>query len=295
MRRMLPGTAVLVLLLLAAPSGMAKAVDDQSALRTSQAAIGTRLGDHAFFDTDHRPVALSDFRGKPLVVNLVYTGCSNACPIVVQNLYPAIEAAQETLGEDAFAVATVGFDAKNDTPERMRAFARTQGVDLPNWHFLSTDQATVDRLAAELGFTVFPSPQGFDHLAQTTIVDAEGEVYRQVYGGGFEVPAVVEPLKDLVLGRASSWTSPDGLLHRVRLFCTLYDPRTERYRFDYSVLIGAAIGLVSLSVVASLTVSMPPAIVRLSRTSVHKEKVGTRPTFLLQLLSGRPEHRRSPR
>jgi len=252
MRRVL---AIAVALL--SPTAVAAAepvLDEQDALRVSQAAIGNRLGDHAFYDTDHRPVRLADFRDKPLVVNLVYTGCSNACPIVVQNLYPAIEAAQEVLGENAFAIATIGFDAKNDTPERMRAFARSQGVDLPNWHFLSTDQATVDRLAGELGFVAFPSPQGFDHLAQTTIVDAGGEVYRQVYGGGFEVPAVVEPLKDLVFGRASSWTGMDGLINRIRLFCTLYDPRTERYRFDYSVIIGAAIGLMALSLVGGVLV-----------------------------------------
>lgn len=245
---------VIALLLPVTVAAAEAAVDERDALRVSQAAIGNRLGDHAFYDTSHRPVRLAGFRNKPLVVNLVYTGCSNACPIVVQNLYPAIEAAQEVLGEDAFAVATIGFDAKNDTPERMRAFARTQGVDLPNWHFLSTDQATVDRLAKELGFVVYPSPQGFDHLAQTTIVDAEGEVYRQVYGGGFEVPAVVEPLKDVVLGRTSSWTSMEGLLDRVRLFCTLYDPRTERYRLDYSVFIGAAIGIVALSLVGGVLV-----------------------------------------
>jgi len=242
------------LLSTAAAEATEPVLDEQSALRVSQATIGNRLGNHAFYDTDHRPVRLADFGGKPLVVTLVYTGCSHACPIVIQNLYPAIAAAQEVLGADALAVATIGFDARNDTPERMRAFARSRGVDLPNWHFLSTDQATVDRLAEELGFVVYPSPQGFDPLAQTTIIDAEGEVYRQVDGGAFEVPAVVEPLKDLVLGRASSWTSLDGLLNRVRLFCTLYDPRTERYRFDYSVLIGAAIGLVSLSVVALVVI-----------------------------------------
>ena len=94
-----------------------------------------------------------------------------------------------------------------------------------------------------------PSPQGFDHMAQTTIVDQDGIIYRQVYGAGFVVPELVEPLKDLLYGRRSDWTSVDGLLNRLRLFCTLYDPRTDRYRFDYAVVIGTAIGVASLSVV----------------------------------------------
>lgn len=243
-----------VLIVAADRTGATPAFDEQAALETSQKAIGTRLDDHAFRDTAGRPVHLSDFRGRPLVINMVFTGCTRACPVVVQNLYPAVEAAQDTLGADAFTVATVGFDARNDAPERMRAFARSQGVDLPNWVFLSADQATIDRLADQLGFILYPSAEGFDHLAQTTVVDGDGIVYRQIYGGGFEVPALVEPLKDLVLGRRSGWTSVEGIVNRVLLFCSLYDPRTDSYRFDWSVFIGMAIGALSLSAVAGYIV-----------------------------------------
>jgi protein SCO1/2 len=253
MRLMRPAVALPliggILVALAAPSA-AEAPDRRAALDLSQAALGRTLGDHALRDTSRHAVSLADFRGRPLVVNLIYTGCSQACPLVVQNLYPAVEAAQEALGEDVFRVATIGFDARHDTPARMRAFARAQGVDLPNWSFLSADQQTIDRLAGDLGFTITPSAQGFDHLAQVSVIDPEGRVYRQIYGGAFEVPALVEPLKELVFGRPSGWSSLDGLINRVRLFCSLYDPRSGRYRFDWSVFIGIAIGIASLTGVA---------------------------------------------
>ena len=90
----------------------------------------------------------------------------------------------------------------------------------------------------QVGFAIYPAPQGFDHMALTTVVDQEGRVYRQIYGGVFEAPAVVEPLKELVFGRRSDWTSLEGLANRVRLFCTLYDPRTGAYRFDFGPFIG---------------------------------------------------------
>lgn len=246
-------------LLLALAGGAERAVaepalDEGAALAVSQAAIGRRLGDHRFHDSGGQPVALADFHGRPLIVNLVYTGCTHACPVVIQTLYEAVDAAQRALGPDSFGVATIGLDARNETPERMRAYAREQGIDLPHWSFLSSDQATIDRLADELGFVVVPAAQGFDHLAQTTIVDQEGAIYRQVYGAGFEVPSVVEPLKELVFGRRSDWTSVEGLINRIKLFCTLYDPRTERYRFDYSVFVGMLIGAVSLGGVAIFVV-----------------------------------------
>jgi protein SCO1/2 len=241
------GLPVAILLGLASAAQAATVLDQDEALRISQAAIGKRLDNLSFRDTDRGPVRLADFRGKPLIVNLVYTGCTRACPLVVQTLYDAVASAQDTFGDDAFAVVTVGFDPRHDTPKQMRAYARAQGVDLPGWRFLSGDAATIERLAGQIGFVMVPSPQGFDHMAQTTIVDQDGIVYRQVYGAAFDAPALVEPLKDLLFGRRSTWTSLDGLVNRVRLFCTLYDPRTGGYRFDYSVVIGAAIGLVSLS------------------------------------------------
>jgi protein SCO1/2 len=246
---------LLVLVVLAADPAWCKAVlDEAEALRIGQAAIGRRLADHAFLDAARKPVRLAGFRGRPLVVSMVYTSCSSICPTIVQTLDAAVGAAQKALGADSFAVVTIGFDTRHDTPARMRAFARAQGIGRPNWWFLSGDAGTVDAVAGEIGFAVYPSPRGFDHLALTTVVDQEGLIYRQIYGGVFEAPALVEPLKDLVFGRRSDWTSIEGLINRVRLFCTLYDPRTGGYRFDYSPFIGMAIGLVALAGVAGFAI-----------------------------------------
>ena len=246
--------ALLLPALLADASWSAAVLDEAEALRIGQAAIGRQLEDHVLWDTSVRSVALSDFRGRPLLINFVYTSCSSVCPTIVQTLHSAVGAAQDALGEDSFAVVTVGFDTRNDTPERMRAFARAQGVDRPGWQFLSGDAETVAALAEQVGFVVYPASQGFDHMALTTVVDQEGRIYRQIYGGVFEAPAVVEPLKELVFGRRSDWTSLEGLVNRVRLFCTLYDPRTGAYRFDYSPFITLAIGLAALAGVGGFAV-----------------------------------------
>jgi len=222
------------------------AFDPEAAIAHSQAAIGSAVGDDAFLDPQRRIVRLSDYRGKPLVVNMVFTSCAESCPVVVQTLYQAVAVAQDAVGEESFSVVTIGFDARDDTPERMRAFASTQGVDLPNWRFLSGDQASIERLAETLGFIFFPSPRGFDHLAQTTVLDADGRVFRQVYGDRFNAPALVEPLLELVFGRSAEAGTLDHLVDRIRLFCTYYDPTSERYRFDYSIFIALIVGAGSL-------------------------------------------------
>lgn len=249
---------VMLLGLLAAAAARAdetpSAADPEAAIRYSQSVIGRQVADHRFSATDGSQVSLAAFRGKPLVVSLIYTACTDVCPMIVQTLYDAVEVAQDALGPDSFAVVTVGFDTQNDTPDRMRAYARGQGVDLPNWHFLSTDPATISRVVKDLGFIFYASPKGFDHLAQTTVIDGEGRIYRHVYGADFESPALVEPLKDLVFGRGAAISGIGDLIDRLRLFCTIYDPNSNHYRFDYSIFIGLAIGLLSLGGIAVILV-----------------------------------------
>lgn len=240
----------LVLLVLGAVTSHAQETGkEQRALQTSRAALGTQLPDITLQDHTGTPVSITDFRNKPLLVTLVYTSCADVCPTLIETLYPAVKEAQQALGEDSFSVLTVGFDVRQDTPERMRLLASRHGVDLPNWRFLSADQDNLDALARAVGFAIYSRPGGYDHLAQVSLVDKEGKLYQQVYGAIFEPPVIVEPLKDLVFGRYRPVTSFQNIIDRIKLFCTVYDPNSGRYYFDYSLFAGIAIGLLCLSLI----------------------------------------------
>jgi protein SCO1/2 len=235
-------------LLLAPATASARApISGEDALARGEAAIGRILPDLVLVDSEGEPVALAELRGRPLLVSFVYTGCSTVCPALVQNLYPAVAEAQRTLGSEAFLTLTVGFDSRNDRPERLRSFARAQGVDLPNWRFVSADQPTIDRLADTLGFAYWPAAGGFDHMALVSVIDRDGRLYRQIYGGVFSTPQIVEPLKDVVLGRDRPILSLPALVDRIRWFCTVYDPRADRYSFSYAFFIGIVVGGATLS------------------------------------------------
>lgn len=226
--------------------------DPDAAMQYSQSAIGRQIRDHELFDQYGNSVRLrSDHAGRPLVVSMIFTSCHHVCPATTKHLADAVDAAREALGNDSFDVLTIGFDVANDTSQAMGAFARRQGVDEPNWQFLSASQETIDALSEDLGFVYFPTPRGFDHINQTTVVDREGVIYSQVYGVTFELPWFVEPLKDIVFNRPSSNGHLfAGIIDRVKLFCTVYDPTTGRYRFDNSLFLQIAIG--ALCVLATM-------------------------------------------
>jgi protein SCO1/2 len=110
----------------------------------------------------------------------------------------------------------------------------------------------------QVGFVYLPSPRGFDHTVQLTILDRDGRVHRQVYGEVFPTPQLIEPLKDLVFNRPSEATGLlDRIGDRIRLFCTVYDAQGDRYMFDYSLFAGMFIGTVFLgSAIAWLLVEI---------------------------------------
>jgi protein SCO1/2 len=224
--------------------------DEKNALALSQSAIGREIRNHRFLDRSNTPVAFDDLTGKPLVVSMIYTSCYHICPMLTQHLAQVVDIARETLGENRFDVLTIGFDTAVDTPGRMAQFAKEQSIDDPSWHFLSTDQETVDALADDLGFIYFASAKGFDHLTQTTVVDASGKVYRQVYGQRFDTPSLVEPLKELVYNSPRDLGFVDEWIENVRLFCTIFDPKTGRYKFDYSIFVTIFAGVLCLGAIA---------------------------------------------
>ncbi len=255
-RRIAAAVGVLVLAGAQTMSPSAATADSQrleprAAIERSELAIGRSLGDYGLVDAAGAQLSLRDYRGKPLVISLVYTSCSSVCPLTTQHLIDAVQEAGRIIGLSRFNVLTVGFDARHDTPARLKQFASSQGIKLANWRLASADDATMDALLRDLGFSYVAVAGGFDHVTQTTIIDAEGKVYRHVYGDDFPLQMFIEPLKDVVYG-STTVHSLTGLFDRVKFICTCYDPSAGRYRIDYGMAFGSVLGGLSLLLMGGL-------------------------------------------
>ena len=235
--------ALIALALVALP---AAALDYDKAMRQSGAAIGRTPSNAAFTDASGRRMQLADFRGKPLLVSFVYTGCGQVCPTTTRFLDKAVQQAAKSLGSDAFNVATIGFNLPFDNAQAMRQFARHQGIDRAQWKFLSPDADAVDRLTSDFGFAYEASAGGFDHVTQLSVVDANGRIVQQLYGESFDAKLVVSAVRGATLGAPLAPQDLSDLVSRVRILCTVYDPRTGTYRLDYSLFIEIFAGLTVL-------------------------------------------------
>ncbi len=220
--------------------------DQTSALQFSQSVVSQQVGDYTFLGRNGQQIKLSNYRGKPVLVSFVYTGCAEVCPATTQYLAKAVKYMQAALGANSFQVLTVGFNAPWDSPQAMRDFAARQNIKLPHWEFLSADAATMRNFTKAMGFSYAYSVSGFDHISQLTLIDQEGRIYRQIYGDNFELPQLGDPLKKLVGNVETQYPGWEGLSNRIRLFCTVYDPKTGTYTTDYSIFVGMFISAVMI-------------------------------------------------
>lgn len=217
--------------------------DEKEALRISQAAVGKQIGDYTFLDRSGRKVRISDYRGKPLVISMIYTHCPFICATTTRSL-SALKLSQAAFGEDSFGVLTVGFDTENDTPEAMDDFAKRMDIDLKNWEFVSADPETIEKLSRDLGFTFFPTDEGgFNHITQTTFVNSQGRIYRQIYGDKFENKTLLEPLRDMIYNIQTAEPGIAGFANKVKLYCTVYDATTGKYEVSWNALYAFVIGI----------------------------------------------------
>jgi protein SCO1 len=227
------------------------ALDERSALRAGDAVLGTLVPEYTLLDRQGRPVRLSSYRGKPLLVSFIYTGCFQVCPASTRALHEAVKGLDKLLAPNQFNVISIGFNQPFDSPAAMRAFAAQHGIDYANWEFLSPPPAIVEALTRDFGFSYAATPAGFDHVLGVTLVDAQGRIHSQVYGERMNAQRIGEPLRQLLAnGAVPERLQLSDVIERVRILCTVYDPETGQYRYDYSLIFEIVGGLLFFLTVA---------------------------------------------
>ena len=95
--------------------------------RTPRAATGPRssvFGYGWIWTDDHgERVALSRWRGTPLVITAVYTSCVEICPLTVGKLQTIYRQFEQAGRRAEFVLVTL--DPATDTQDRLRKFRRT--------------------------------------------------------------------------------------------------------------------------------------------------------------------------
>jgi protein SCO1/2 len=165
--------------------------------RGTEVAIGTAVPDFTLVDQRRRPVSLSQFRGRIVVANFIYTTCAlpNFCLRLANNFAVLQKRFARELGRD-LVLLTITFDPQHDTPEVMAQYASQWNANADSWRFLTGPPADVDRACRLFGVHAFSNEGLLDHSLHTVIVDRAGRLTANIEGNLF----TATQLGDVVAG-----------------------------------------------------------------------------------------------
>ena len=129
--------------------------------------------------TPFRPQALL---GQVVLFNFVFTGCDSTCPLQTQPLARVLnELPPATRRQVRFV--SVSIDPGNDSPAKLRAFARQLGADLPGWDFVTGDVNDLLGLARQLQMLNADQPDAPQiHRTSLWLVDKQGRMLQRYRG-----------------------------------------------------------------------------------------------------------------
>jgi len=148
--------------------------------------VGQPVPDFTLIDQKRRKVSLSQWRGKVVVANFVYTTCAlpNFCLRLANNLAVLQKRFSKELGRD-LVLLTVSFDPVHDTPEVMANYASQWDANPDTWRFLTGPPADVERACRLFGVHAFSNEGLLDHSLHTVIINREGVLVANIEGNQF--------------------------------------------------------------------------------------------------------------
>jgi len=211
--------------------------------------------DAVFKDEQGRDVTLGQFfKGKPVVLSLVYYSCPMLCNQVLNGMLGSFRQVSFNIGEQ-YEVVTVSFDSR-ETPELAAAKKSTyiKAYNRPaaeaSWHFLTGNEANIKRLTEAVGFHYLWDDQTkqFAHASGIMVLTPEGKLARYFYG-------IEYPAKDLRLGLVEASRNKIGTpVDVLMLYCYHYDPATGKYGAVIMNIVRLAGGVTLVLIVGLLLV-----------------------------------------
>jgi protein SCO1/2 len=144
---------------------------------------GALIPNFELIDQLRRPVTFSQFRGKVVAINFIYTACAypQFC-FRIANHFGVLQRRFATRLSRDLVLLTVTFDPARDQPEVLAEYARQWNANPDNWRFLSGPVAAVQRLTDLFGVQFYPDEGLLNHTVRTAVVGRDGRLVALIEG-----------------------------------------------------------------------------------------------------------------
>ncbi|EJM64420.1 SCO family protein [Pseudomonas sp. GM55] len=142
-------------------------------------------------------------KGKVVVINFIFTSCSDSCPLETARLRQVQKLLGDRVGKDIFFYS-ISIDPLSDTPEVLKAYAQRFQVG-PGWKFLTGEFADVTELRKKLGLFIEGIDNGRNKDHNLSLIVGNQETGRWMKASPFENPWI---LADQLANTLHNWKQP---------------------------------------------------------------------------------------
>jgi protein SCO1/2 len=145
----------------------------KKALKTAPG-LNVATPDFVLINQDNRSFPSTQLRGKVVVLNFIFTTCTDVCPIFTANLAQLQRTLNSQHAENVFFIS-ITTDPEVDSPKVLKSYAQRHNADLKNWAFLTGSETELSRVWKSFGIRVIRKARGLvQHTSLTTVIDRQG-------------------------------------------------------------------------------------------------------------------------
>ncbi|WP_290482186.1 SCO family protein [Hyphomonas sp. UBA3201] len=142
-------------------------------------------------DADGGAVNLSDFADRIVVLNFIFAGCTDVCPLHSALIADVQSKVNATPMKDMVQFFTVTTDPEIDTADVLKSYAEAHGLDPQNWMFLTRRPGDPEDATRTLSDAYNVKFQPLDdgqqmHGVVTHVIDRDGRFAAKFHGLRFE-------------------------------------------------------------------------------------------------------------
>lgn len=154
-------------------------------------------------DAEGEAVSLADFADRIVVLNFIYAGCLDVCPLHSEKIAQIQDLLDQSPMKQMVQFVTVTTDPERDTPEILRTYGEAHGLDSSNWIFLTAPSGQPEdatrRIARAYGLEFTQTDDGQQmHGVVTHVIDRGGRLAAKFHGLRFEPVNMVLYLNGLI-------------------------------------------------------------------------------------------------
>lgn len=136
--------------------------------------LNVKAPDFTLIDQNGKRFLSTSLRGKIVVLDFIYTTCTDVCPLFTAN-FARLQRRLATDHRSEVFFISITTDPEIDSPKVLKSYAQRYGADFSNWAFLTGTEAQLKEVWKGFGIRVIHKGRGLvQHDSVTTLIDRQG-------------------------------------------------------------------------------------------------------------------------